>query len=49
MRYNISKEKRNLPLFAVIAVGFTALVFVAFRVGLSQMLPRGSIESLLGF
>ena len=43
------KEKRNLPLFAVIAVGFTALVFVAFRVGLSQMLPRGPIESLLGF
>ena len=43
------KEKRNLPLFAVIAIGFTALVFVAFRVGLSQMLPRGPIESLLGF
>ncbi|MBQ8081997.1 MAG: tripartite tricarboxylate transporter TctB family protein [Clostridia bacterium] len=42
-------EKRNLLLFAVIAVVFTALVFVAFRIGLSQLLPRGPIEALLGF
>ncbi len=43
------KEKRNLLLFAIIAVVFTALVFVAFRIGLSQMLPRGPIEALIGF
>mgnify|MGYP002860758876 CR=1 FL=1 len=43
------KEKRNLPLFALIAVGFTVLVFVAFRIGLTQMLPRGPIEALIGY
>lgn len=43
------KDKRNYVLFAVIAVAFTAFVFVAFRVGLQQLLPRGIIESLLGF
>ncbi len=43
------KEKRNYVLFGIIAVVFTALVFVAFRVGLTQLLPRGIIESLLGF
>ena len=43
------KEKRNYVLFAIVAVVFTALVFVAFRVGLQQLLPRGPIESLLGF
>ena len=43
------KEKRNLPLFACVSVGFTAVIFVAFRVGLQQLLPRGVIESLLGF
>lgn len=43
------KAKRNYVLFAVIAVVFTAFVFVAFRVGLQQLLPRGIIESLLGF
>lgn len=42
-------EKRSIPLFAIVAVVFTAVVFVAFRVGLSQLLPRGPIESLLGF
>ena len=43
------KEKRNYVLFAVVAVVFTAFVFVAFRVGLQQLLPRGIIESLIGF
>ena len=42
-------EKRNYVLFAIVAVVFTALVFVAFRVGLQQLLPRGLIEGLLGF
>lgn len=43
------KDKRNYALFAIVAVVFTAFVFVAFRVGLQQLLPRGIIESLLGF
>ena len=43
------KEKRNILLFALIAVVFTAIAFVAFRIGLSQMLPRGPIESMLGY
>lgn len=43
------KTKRNYLLFAIVAVVFTALIFVAFRMGLQQMLPRGVIESLLGF
>ena len=42
-------DKRNFALFAIVAVVFTALVFVAFRVGLQQLLPRGVIEGLLGF
>ena len=42
-------EKRNYVLFAIVAVVFTAIVFVAFRIGLQQLLPRGVIESLLGF
>ena len=42
-------DKRNFLLFAIVAVVFTALVFVAFRVGLQQLLPRGVIENLLGF
>lgn len=42
-------EKRNYLLFAIVAVVFTALVFVAFRIGLQQLLPRGLIEGLLGF
>ena len=42
-------EKRNYLLFAIVAVVFTALVFVAFRIGLQQLLPRGIIENLLGF
>ena len=42
-------DKRNYLLFAIVAVVFTALVFVAFRVGLQQLLPRGPIEALLGF
>ena len=43
------KEKRNIPVFALVTVVFTAIVFVAFRIGLQQLLPRGIIESLLGF
>lgn len=43
------KDKRNLKLFAVIAVVFTMFVFVAFRIGLQMLLPRGVIEALLGF
>lgn len=43
------KDKRNYALFAIVSVVFTAIVFVAFRVGLQQLLPRGIIESLLGF
>ena len=42
-------DKRNYVLFAIVAVVFTVLVFVAFRVGLQQLLPRGVIEGLLGF
>ena len=42
-------DKRNYVLFAIVAVVFTALVFVAFRMGLQQLLPRGPIEALLGF
>lgn len=43
------KDKRNYLLFAIVAVVFTALIFVAFRIGLQQLLPRGIIENLLGF
>lgn len=42
-------DKRNLALFAIVAVVFTVLVFYAFRMGLSQPLPRGPIEGMLGF
>lgn len=42
-------DKRNYLLFAIVALVFTALVFVAFRIGLQMLLPRGLIESLLGF
>lgn len=42
-------DKRNYLLFTIVAVVFTAIVFVAFRIGLQQLLPRGVIESLLGF
>ena len=42
-------DKRNYVLFAVISVVFTVFVFVAFRIGLQQLLPRGVIESLIGF
>ena len=42
-------DKRNYVLSAIVAVVFTVLVFVAFRVGLQQLLPRGVIEGLLGF
>lgn len=42
-------EKRNYVLFAIVAVVFTAIVFAAFRIGLQQLLPRGILESLLGF
>lgn len=43
------KDKRNYLMFAIVAVVFTMLVFIAFRVGLQQLLPRGPIESLLGY
>ena len=43
------KNKRNYLLFAIVAVVFTAIAFVAFRIGLTQMLPRGPIEALLGY
>jgi len=42
-------DKRNYVLFAVVAVVFTILVFIAFRIGLQQLLPRGPIEALFGF
>lgn len=42
-------DKRNPVLFIIVSVVFTAFVFVAFRIGLQQLLPRGIIESLLGF
>lgn len=42
------KTKRNYLLFAIVAVVFTAIAYVAFRIGLSQLLPRGFIEELLG-
>ena len=43
------KDKRNYLLFAIVAVAFTIIAFVAFRIGLTQMLPRGPIEALLGY
>ena len=43
------KEKRNFLLFAIIAVVFTIIAFVAFRIGLTQMLPRGPLEALIGY
>lgn len=43
------REKRNYLLFAIVAVAFTAIVYFAFRVGLQQLLPRGVLESLMGF
>ena len=42
-------DKRNYLLFAIVAVVFTIFVFVAFRIGLQQLLPRGPIEALFGF
>lgn len=42
------KSKRNYLLFAIVAVVFTAIVYVAFRIGLSQLVPRGPIEELIG-
>ncbi len=43
------RDKRKRGMFLLISVVFTAIVFVAFRIGLSQLLPRGPIETLLGF
>ena len=43
------KEKRNYLLFAIVAVVFTIIAFIAFRIGLSQLLPRGPIEALIGY
>ena len=42
-------DKRNYLLFAVVAVVFTIIAFVAFRIGLTQMLPRGPLEALIGY
>lgn len=42
-------KKRNMKLYAIIAVVFTMFVFFTFRVGLQMLLPRGVIEALLGF
>ena len=42
-------DKRRYLLFAIVSVVFTAIVFVAFRIGLQMLLPRGIIEILLGF
>ena len=42
-------KKRNIKLFAIVAVIFTVVVFITFRVGLSMLLPRGPIEALMGF
>ena len=42
-------EKRNYLLFAIVAVVFTIIAFVAFRIGLTQMLPRGPLEALIGY
>lgn len=42
-------KKRNMKLYAIIAVVFTMVVYFTFRVGLSMLLPRGVIEALLGF
>ncbi|MBQ8093947.1 MAG: tripartite tricarboxylate transporter TctB family protein [Clostridia bacterium] len=43
------KNKRNPVLFIVISIVFTVLIFIAFRIGLKQLLPRGIIENLIGF
>ena len=43
------KAKRNPVLFIIVSVVFTVIVFIAFRIGLKQLLPRGIIESLIGF
>lgn len=43
------KAKRNMKLYAVIAIVFTMLIFFIFRLGLTMLLPRGVIEALLGF
>ncbi len=37
-------EKRNLPLFALIAVVVTAIVFITFYFGLDLMLPVGILR-----
>ena len=42
-------NKRNYLLFAIVAVVFTIITFVAFRIGLTQMLPRGPLEALIGY
>ena len=42
-------KKRNMKLYAIIAVVFTMFVYFTFRVGLSMLLPRGIIEALMGF
>ena len=43
------QNKRNYLVFAIVAVVFTIIAFVAFRIGLTQMLPRGPLEALIGY
>ena len=43
------ENKRNYLMFAIVAVVFTIAAFVAFRIGLTQMLPRGPLEALIGY
>ncbi len=42
-------NKRNIPLFAIVSVVFTIVIFFVFRAGLDLLLPRGIIENLLGY
>ncbi len=38
---------KSLWIYALVAVVFTVLIYVAFNIGLKQPLPRGIIENLL--
>ena len=49
MKYGESAFDILYLLFAIVAVVFTIIAFVAFRIGLTQMLPRGPIEALIGY
>lgn len=41
------KQGKKYWVYALVAVVFTAFIFVAFRLGLQQPLPRGVLENLL--